>query len=330
MKTHQNILDGELKKMQTRLTRIKGMIANQRRLNGASVGKDFEKELDEIIDTNQRLELENKRLRKQVSGLKAKMATLQQKSKYRKSPVKYMPGHQRGTRTQMNLNEDLLAQTGGDYEHAYYKIKEQNTHNVAIIQKLEDEKMELSRQRGAGEDSMSRMQGKMDDMNRDNQFMAQKEQIDDLLDQLKNLRIENKALQNQKLILETESGAQRSETSRMQEIIGERNMLQSKLDDLLQLPFFKREAGKSTFQENQDLRLQLKEKENEGKSAGDTKQKVEAELGRMKDELRIITAERDNLKQMNLTFKNKIVEGPGMDMKDMMSNLLNADPNEFR
>jgi regulator of replication initiation timing len=77
MKTHQNILDGELKKMQTRLTRIKGMIANQRRLNGASVGKDFEKELDEIIDTNQRLELENKRLRKQVSGLKAKMATLQ-------------------------------------------------------------------------------------------------------------------------------------------------------------------------------------------------------------------------------------------------------------
>ena len=55
MKTHQNILDGELKKMQTRMNRIKGMISKERRLNGAVVAPNFEKELDAIIDENTEL-----------------------------------------------------------------------------------------------------------------------------------------------------------------------------------------------------------------------------------------------------------------------------------
>jgi cell shape-determining protein MreC len=44
----------------------------------------------------------------------------------------------------------------------------------------------------------------------------------------------------------------------------------------------------------------------------------------------MVSVERDNLKSMNNSFKNRLMEGGGLDMKDMMSNLLNIDPNEFR
>ena len=74
-----------------------------------------------------------------------------------------------------------------------------------------------------------------------------KEKHDKLLDEVKNLKIENKTMQNKMLIIETEGGANRAENSRIQDIIQEKNMLQNKLDDLLQLPFFKWEAGKSTY-----------------------------------------------------------------------------------
>jgi len=48
----------------------------------------------------------------------------------------------------------------------------------------------------------------------------------------------------------------------------------------------------------------MKEKENEYKNVGDKIKGLEAENGKLKDDLKIITAERDNLKSMNNSFKN--------------------------
>ena len=45
--------------MQTRMTRIKGMITKERKLNGAEIGREFEKELDNIIDENSELKVDN-------------------------------------------------------------------------------------------------------------------------------------------------------------------------------------------------------------------------------------------------------------------------------
>jgi regulator of replication initiation timing len=45
------------------------MIAKERKLNGVSVGHQFEKELDNIIDENTDLKIENKRLKKIIGGL---------------------------------------------------------------------------------------------------------------------------------------------------------------------------------------------------------------------------------------------------------------------
>jgi len=49
---------------------------------------------------------------------------------------------------------------------------------------------------------------------------------------------------------------------------------------------------------------------------------LEAENGKLKDDLKILTAERDNLKSMNNSFKNRLMDGPGMNMQEMMNNLL--------
>lgn len=57
---------------------------------------------------------------------------------------------------------------------------------------------------------------------------------------------------------------------------------------------------------------------------------MEQEIGRLNDELKLVTGERDNLKSMNNSFKNRLMEGGNMNMKDMMDNLMAVDPSEFR
>ena len=98
----------------------------------------------------------------------------------------------------------------------------------------------------------------------------------------------------------------------------------------MQLPFFQREAGRTDYQEKENLKVELQKKNEEFKSYGSKLKSVEEELGRVQDELKMVTVERDNLKSMNSSFKNRLMEGGNMDMKDMMNNLLNIDPNEFR
>lgn len=77
------------------------------------------------------------------------------------------------------------------------------------------------------------MNSKLEEAERDNSYQMLKEKHDKLLEDVKNMKIENKTLQNKLLIMETEGGASRAENSRIQEIIQEKNMLQNKLDDLL-------------------------------------------------------------------------------------------------
>ncbi len=64
--------------------------------------------------------------------------------------------------------------------------------------------------------------------------------------------------------------------------------------------------------------MQLKKKEEEFKNYGGKLQQVQEELGRVNDELKIVSIERDNLKSMNTSFKNRLMDGGQMDMKDMM------------
>lgn len=212
---------------------------------------------------------------------------------------------------------------------AYYKMKEQLSVMSATVNQLTMEKSRLLEEKDQVSSKFGRM-NKLEEAERENSYSLLKEKYDKLLEDLKNMKIENKTLQNKMLILETEGGAARADNSRIQEIINEKNMLQNKLDDLLQLPFFKREAGKSTYQENQTLRQQIKEKESEYKNVGDKIKALETENGKLKDDLKILSAERDNLKSMNNSFKNRLMDGPGMNMQEMMNNLLQIDPNEFR
>lgn len=129
---------------------------------------------------------------------------------------------------------------------AYYKMKEQLSVMSATVNQLTMEKSRLLEEKDQVSSKFGRM-NKLEEAERENSYSLLKEKFDKLLEDLKNMKIENKTLQNKMLILETEGGAARADNSRIQEIINEKNMLQNKLDDLLQLPFFKREAGKSTY-----------------------------------------------------------------------------------
>lgn len=62
------------------------------------------------------------------------------------------------------------------------------------------------------------------------------------------------------------------------------------------------------------MRQQIKEKESEYKNVGDKIKALETENGKLKDDLKILSAERDNLKSMNNSFKNRLMDGPGMNM----------------
>lgn len=71
------------------MSRIHEMIAKERRLNGVNLGKEFEKELDNIIDENTDLKIENKRLKKTIAGLWSRLSTLTTKVNTWKQPVSY-------------------------------------------------------------------------------------------------------------------------------------------------------------------------------------------------------------------------------------------------
>lgn len=49
-------------------------------MNGVAAGSQFEKELNNIIDENTDLKIENKRLKKLVSGLRAKLSSMNSKA----------------------------------------------------------------------------------------------------------------------------------------------------------------------------------------------------------------------------------------------------------
>ena len=62
-------------------------------MNGVAAGSQFEKELNNIIDENTDLKIENKRLKKLVSGLRAKLSSMNSKANTRKQPVSYQTGN---------------------------------------------------------------------------------------------------------------------------------------------------------------------------------------------------------------------------------------------
>lgn len=312
------------------------MIARERRVTGGSVGREFEKELDNILDENSELRLENRRLKKVNSGLRAKLAAANRRANTRKSAVGYrtgQPGYMRATHQSKNFstrNKDILAETGGDYEMAYFQMKEQLNNIQARANILEEENQKLRGEIDHDKKEIHNMNSKVHDMERDNSYVILQQKHDELLDELKRARIDKKTIENQLIMAQAEGGAQRADTARMQELINERNMLQSQLDDMMSLPFFKKEAGKSTYQENQSLRIKMKDKESEIKKQLDRAQKVDSELAKLKDELKMVTAERDQLKNMNSSFKNRMMEGSDYNMQNMMHQLMNVDPNEFR
>ncbi len=77
------------------------MIKKERWATGGTIGWEFEKELDTIIDENTSLRMQNRKLKKTIQGLRAKLATATRRANTRKSAVSYggtQPGYMRATK----------------------------------------------------------------------------------------------------------------------------------------------------------------------------------------------------------------------------------------
>lgn len=110
-------------------------------------------------------------------------------------------------------NADLLLEAGGDYEMAYYKAREQVNILSATVNQLTNDRAKLLEEKEVF--SKTKISSKFEDMERDNSYQNLKQKYDELLDELKRVKIDNKTLQNKALILETEGGAARAESSRI-------------------------------------------------------------------------------------------------------------------
>lgn len=110
-------------------------------------------------------------------------------------------------------NADLLLEAGGDYEMAYYKAREQVNILSATVNQLTNDRAKLLEEKEVF--SKTKISSKFEDMEWDNSYQNLKQKYDELLDELKRVKIDNKTLQNKALILETEGGAARAESSRI-------------------------------------------------------------------------------------------------------------------
>ena len=68
------------------------------------------------------------------------------------------------------VNKDILAETGGDYEMAYFQMKEQLNNMQARTTILEEENNKLWSERDTGAQQITKMNTKVHDLERDNSY----------------------------------------------------------------------------------------------------------------------------------------------------------------
>lgn len=154
LKTHQSELDEDIKKMASRLKRIKELISKERKLAGGIIGSEFDKELDLIIDENTQLKADKKKFEGLVKSLQAQI----KKGGFPKSSTKGI-----GSVKQSAIDKDQ--------EELIGRLKDQLKSNIKTIDSLKEENLLLRKGRPESEptrDIIQRMQ------NNDNEIVRLK------------------------------------------------------------------------------------------------------------------------------------------------------------
>ena len=354
LKTHQSVLDGELTKMNTRLQRIKEMIARERRLNGGNFGKGFDKQIDEIIDENTDLTSENRKLRTVVKGLKNRISDLT-KSQYLGSGSKRLvttqyrstrrPGSKikRGGKTTKvtrfaptkNLSDDFgNLHDVKDKDLMIQRMKESlKTGDATIhtlrnqLEKRRDEETKLKELVHDLRDQLDDKEHHFQRMN--NEMKMTKSSNNKNQDELSKKSSEVQTLRAQLAMYESTRGTADENKKYVQEIIRERDDLQSKLTSLLTDPFFRREAGNEVSQRMHHLEDENSELRNELQELKEAKIKQEEELHKIRDHDEYKYSEgQDPVGGYPTRYPFKM--GENVDLEEMKKALMSMDPTVFR
>lgn len=301
-------LEENIKTMTTQLRRLEGSVRYERRLAESVTGENFHSaELDDKDPAKIRLKLENRQLKAHLD--------LHQHPPRRKSPKK---GVQPPSIKQATMKPKVLRANGEDGElierlkaqlmTAESKLREYSAKSVGGMPDLLGKDLhDKARMLAQVEGNYANMQ---------ESYEAQKMYLSNtvqLLEDTKRALVEERCKTSElEVKLQTAKMAATGSldmASRIEELMRENRRLEAQLKDLCMSPFIK-EAGERVLT---GTRLGAVEKDLERQSDSlrnykETIMKKEAELSRLMQELKALTAERDLLKEDNVRCKVLVEE----------------------
>ena len=330
LKTKQTELDGDIKKMAARLQRIKTLISKERKLAGGVLGKEFDEELDELIDENTQLKSENKKLKDALKGAKHEL----KQSPYVKT--KSRPKTSQGKQT--DIEEHELIQ----------KLKEKLKDNMRIIQSMNEEIVSL--RKGTPESNSSReyLKGLQD---RDQEIYKMRNTLEEtqsnyeglkmvadkckaknkeLLEDLRRQKEENINLQARLTALENTKGAIDDLKEQLLEADQEKENLEERLKDLMAEPFLKRESGTSSKNRITKLEHDLEDKDKLIKNFKEKILKSDEKITDLETKLTAQQEQKSELQEKYDDIKERYEGSNEMTIDTVQKQLMKIDPTSFR
>jgi chromosome segregation ATPase len=331
LKKHQTELDEDIRKMATRLKRIKTLISKERKLAGGVLGNEFEEELDKLIDENSDLKSEIRKLKNTIKGLKSQS----KKGPYGKANAKPVPAHK--LKEFENEQAELIA-----------KLRERLKENIKVIDSYKEENLLLRKGNPDHEPSREIIK-KMQES--DNEIVRMKCSLQEVTANYEGLNAVFETMKKKKLelidtirdkdeiianltaeitALKKTSGAVDDLRMELDETKREKEDLENRLKELMTEPFFKRETGMSS--QNRIAKLEM-EREEKDKIIRNFKEK----LLNQEQKLAHLEAERNRFQDLKMEADNKYdelktkYEGSGeMTIETVQKQLMKIDPSGFR
>jgi len=331
LKSHQNVLDDDIKKMATRLKRIKTLIIKERKLAGGVLGNEFEEELDKIIDENTDFRTENKKLKLTIKGLKNQT----KKGAYSKSSSK-------------SFSSQKIKDFEDQQSDLINKLRDRLKENMRVIESYKDENLLL--RKGAPDHEPSHDILKKLESN-DSEIVRMKCSLQEVTANYEGLKVifENCKLKNnglldelrdkqEKIINLTAEVSSLSRTKgvvddlkeKIREVEHEKDELEKRLNDLITEPFLKRESGTSSHNRIKKLEMEKEEKDKIIRNFKERLLKQEEKLAMKEVECERQTALKKEADEKYEEIKIKH-EGSGeMTVDTVQKQLMKIDPSAFR
>lgn len=333
LKTKQTDLDEDIKKMAARLQKIKSIISKERKLAGGVLGKEFDEELDDLIDENTQLKSENQKLKLALKGAKSEL----KKSPYKKSASRPKTGsavrsketdieeHELIQKLKERLKENMQTITSMNEEIVMLRKGTHETESSReFVKSLQDRDTQIYKMRCTLEETQANYEGL-------NVVLEKcKAKNSELIEDLRRKNEESINLQTQLTALEKTKGAVEDLTEQLKESEQEKLNLEERMKELMAEPFLKRESGTSTQNRIAKLEMNLEEK---NKIIRNLKEKIleqDEEITELETTVKADKSSRKDLQDKYDELRERYEGSNEMTIDTVQKQLLKIDPNGFR